>query len=393
MEVLSNETKKDAPSSQKKWISLYENGDITVLEETVEDDWYAPRLIYHKTIKFRDNKTGECYRLKQTIQRRIRVVRPKVERFGEAAKVSAEENKALTTFGEEVFIEHPDEHDKRSAVKKDTAAVKVSCRNCGGEHWTHSCQAPKKESTLAASIPSHYVPPAMRQDAEKRRVTVKISNIPEETERDELKEMFAPCGRIYRVNVPRDRKTGEGRGFAFIDFNDQEGAIAAVVMMNGQHLGYQVISVEFALNKEGNKIDIVIDDAARVKAEQQFAQGKEVEAKRNDVYQPAPRARAIHDDRRDHDDERVTMSFTRGSHVSDSHGSREPREPTMAERSSNWFEAGRATTSGSGWQPRTRSGALGSRSSAFGSRRDSPGGKPSSSKMSGGGWGDRSKRM
>lgn len=368
-------------SLNTKGIELYERGDITILEETVEDDLYAPKLIYYKTILFRDNETGRCYRLKQKIQRTIKVSRPGLKRFGEAARVSAEENRGLTTFGEEVFIERPGDADKKLSKKKEVVAIKVTCRNCGGQHWTYECQAPPKDGGGAGvRESSHYVPPTMRKDAEEQRVTVKVSNIPEDTERDHLKEMFKPCGRIYRVNVPRDKRTGEGRGFAFIDFNDSEGAIAAVVMMNGQRLGYQVISVEFALNKEGDNVGIVIDEAARVKAQMQFAQGKAIEAKRSDVYQPASRMddRGDRDDRRgDHRGEDARMNFSRGSRVSESRG--EERKPTEAERSSNWRDAPKRSNPGGGsWQPR--------------SRRDSPREKSSFGGTGGSGWGDRSKR-
>lgn len=406
MELCKSES-ISSTSLNTKGIELYEKGDITILEETVEDDWYAPKLIYHKTIVFRDNESGGCYRLKQRIQRMIRVSRPHLKPFGEAGRISAEANRGLTTFGEEVFIERPDYHDNKPSKEKEVVAVRVTCRNCGGQHWTHDCQAPPKDGGgVGVKESSHYVPPAMRKDAEERRVTVKISNIPEDTDRDYLKELFKPCGRIYRVNVPRDRKTGEGRGFAFIDFNDSEGAIAAVVMMNGERIGYQVISVEFALDKEGNKLEIVIDDAARVKAQMQFAQGKAVEAKRADVYQPAPRMDDRRDrserrdydrrdtrDRRDHEGPR--MNFSRGSRVSEPREEHKPRgewKPTEAETSSNWREASKKSGSspgGCGWQPRSRS----EQSNAFSSRRrDSPSGKHSFGKSGGNGWGDRSKR-
>lgn len=403
MNIIEKHLQKKSDLPEEIGIQLYEKGNITILEETVEDDWYAPKLLYHKTIRFRDNISGDTYSLKQTIHRNNQVSRPELKRFGGAAKIDTETNRGITTFGEEVFIESPGTHNKKSGTEKNIVSAKVTCRNCGGQHWTHSCQAPSlKRDVTKSKENSHYVPPIMRKDAEEQRVTVKISNIPEETDRDELKDMFKSCGRIYRVNVPRDKKTGEGRGFAFIDFNDKDGAIAAVVIMNGKRLGYQVISVEFALNKEGNNVAITIDSAATEKAKMQFSQAKAVEAKRVEVYQPTPRnasrSREPHNEPHSyHDDhERVSISLSRGSRVVEQ--KKTPR-PADAEHLSNWRRTSKVatsnessvTTGSTGWQPRTRSVG----SNAFGSRRPVfPGKKPSLYKESerGSGWGNKSKR-
>lgn len=388
----SNDSRSDLDSTESLnqiGISLYEKGDITLLKEILEDDWYAPQLIYYKTIIFRDNKSGDCYSIKQKIRHKIKVTRNNLSHFGDAAKTDSVSNKGLTTFGEEVFIEHPDKSGKKKDKLKEVVPIRVSCRNCGGQHWTHACSVSsaskgKEKDEGKGKETSHYVPPTMRRDAEERRVTVKISNIPEDTDRDQLQELFNPCGRIYRINVPRDKKTGEGRGFAFIDFNDRDGAISAVVMMNGHRIGYQVISVEFALDKDGNKKEIVIDGTAQAKAEEQFKLAKKVEAKRTDVYQPAPReSRRGPRDPRDSRDRRtggetVPTAFSRGSLL---------RASTSQVRSGSESRSGMS----GGWQPRSRS----ERSSGLersGGFRSRPAEKSSFGKSFSGGWGDRSKK-
>lgn len=365
MELLKNKKIEDNTSKatlNTKAIEIYEKGDITILEETVKNDVYSPRLIYYKTIIFIDNDSGEKYRIKQKIQRMKKITRPELKRFGEAIKVNADENRGLTTFGEEVFMEAPGYHAKTKNKSKDVVSVKVTCRNCKGPHWTHECTVTlNKSSRNSLTNSSHYVPPTMRRDAEEKRVTVKISNLPEDTDRDVLKDMFKSCGRIYRVNVPLDRKTGAGRGFAFIDFNDKEGAISAVVMMNGQRIGYQVISVEFALNKEGKKVPIVIDDAARSKAKMQFSHTKEAESKREDVYHPSPRRF----EKSDKFVEKRKINFSRGSMVSIFQNKSNPGEE--------------------GWQPRSISEKP--KTFSLASKRSTP----SFGKKYGNGWGDRYK--
>ena len=48
--------------------------------------------------------------------------------------------------------------------------------------------------------------------------TVKIDNLYRSTSVDILKEAFNKFGEIGDVYIPRDRNTGEGRGFGFVRF-------------------------------------------------------------------------------------------------------------------------------------------------------------------------------
>ena len=51
-------------------MDIYSKGNITVLEEFIENDKYAPGVIFHKIIKFCDNETHDIYKLKQIIQKK-----------------------------------------------------------------------------------------------------------------------------------------------------------------------------------------------------------------------------------------------------------------------------------------------------------------------------------
>lgn len=374
MQSLNEYKKKETYSSEpsvkeeQDLDALFENGNITILEEIITDDWYAKGIIFHKSILFVDNNTGERYRVKQIIQKTRVPIRPRPTRFGIAATVSEEENKHITLYGEEVFIEKPNSYMNPQPKKKKmfTGDAKVKCRNCNGDHWTHECKEAPKASTAISSEPSHYVAPSMRKDAESKRVTVKVSNIPEDIDRDMLKEMFNCCGRIYRCNVPVDKRTGEGRGFAFIDFYDQEGAKTAVITMDGKPIEYNIISVEFALDKEGNKQNIYIDKADIDVAKKRIADVKEREAKRDDIYEAPryelpPREKRAPQERQElpRCEERVSEKrqerprceerppapgFSRGSALG-SHGTSSPRTDKLT-RSTE--------TESTGWQPRFR---------------------------------------
>jgi len=69
-----------------------------------------------------------------------------------------------------------------------------------------------------------YVPPHLRnregggQEEEKQQATLRVTNVSTDATRDDMHEIFRKYGPIARVSLPVDKCTGEGRGFAFIDF-------------------------------------------------------------------------------------------------------------------------------------------------------------------------------
>jgi len=66
--------------------------------------------------------------------------------------------------------------------------------------------------------------------------TVRVTNLPEETIEDDLREIFRRFGSIVRIYLSRDRKTGFCKGFAFVSFETKEEAERAL-RVNGH--GYQ----------------------------------------------------------------------------------------------------------------------------------------------------------
>ncbi|CAM0876467.1 unnamed protein product [Alopecurus aequalis] len=55
-----------------------------------------------------------------------------------------------------------------------------------------------------------------------------VGGLPPSAQQDELKEHFARYGEVLCVRVVRDHETGLGRGFAFVEFADDEGPRAAL---------------------------------------------------------------------------------------------------------------------------------------------------------------------
>ena len=79
---------------------------------------------------------------------------------------------------------------------------------------------------------SSYVPPSMRNADGSRNAelanqrddscTVRVSNLSEDVKDADLRELFRRFGPIQRIYLAKDRETHQSRGFAFINFFDQQ---------------------------------------------------------------------------------------------------------------------------------------------------------------------------
>jgi RNA recognition motif-containing protein len=64
-----------------------------------------------------------------------------------------------------------------------------------------------------------------------------------------LNEAFARFGEIVEAKVITDRETGRSRGFGFVTFANDEGAVNAINEMNGTELDGRTIKVNEAEDK------------------------------------------------------------------------------------------------------------------------------------------------
>jgi cold-inducible RNA-binding protein len=67
--------------------------------------------------------------------------------------------------------------------------------------------------------------------------------------REELIEAFNAVGRVVDAKVPTDRETGRPRGFAFVEFADDETAQKCISLMNGKDLKGRPLRVNEAENR------------------------------------------------------------------------------------------------------------------------------------------------
>lgn len=119
---------------------------------------------------------------------------------------------------------------------------------------------PPDAASGAGPTGSKYIPPSLRAGArgtgETMRgpgggnrddlPTLRVTNISEDTQENDLRDLFGHFGRVARVYVGRDRDTGAGKGFAFVSFEDRAVAQKAMEKVNGKGYDNLILSVQWS---------------------------------------------------------------------------------------------------------------------------------------------------
>ena len=66
---------------------------------------------------------------------------------------------------------------------------------------------------------------------------------------DELKGAFAACGKVESVTIIMDKRTGNSKGFGFVEMPDRAEAEKAIKELNGKDIGGRAIVVNEARPK------------------------------------------------------------------------------------------------------------------------------------------------
>ncbi|MBZ5510793.1 MAG: RNA-binding protein [Acidobacteriia bacterium] len=76
-----------------------------------------------------------------------------------------------------------------------------------------------------------------------------VGNLDFRTSEEELRQIFEGYGTVERVNMIRDRDTGQPRGFAFVEMTNDAEAEKAVAGINGTNVGGRNLNVSEARPK------------------------------------------------------------------------------------------------------------------------------------------------
>ncbi|KAI0690655.1 translation initiation factor 3 RNA-binding subunit [Cerioporus squamosus] len=276
----------EQPKQPKGEDYIDENGIRTTVEYTINDE---------------GKKVKITRKIKRVLQKAVVdhsvAERKNWAKFGQEKGNKPGPDRATTTVGENVSLKlspgnkaAAKEESQEQTVKVNLAkagAGKVICRLCKGDHFTAKC--PYKESLSgldgaetppaglddtgtpaepgaaapAASVGGKYVPPSMRGGgrgpgeamgrpggSRDDLPTLRVTNISEDTQENDLRELFGAFGRVARVYVGRDRETGAGKGFAFVSFEEKAVAQRAMEKMHGRGYDNLILSVQWSQPRE-----------------------------------------------------------------------------------------------------------------------------------------------
>ena len=89
----------------------------------------------------------------------------------------------------------------------------------------------------------------------KMEAKIYVGNLTKSTSENDLNTLFAQAGQVVSVDVIKDRKSGEPKGFAFITMSAQSEADKAISMFNAYSLGDQELKVDLAKPREQRGFD------------------------------------------------------------------------------------------------------------------------------------------
>ncbi|GAA6023133.1 hypothetical protein JCM10207_005735 [Rhodosporidiobolus poonsookiae] len=286
----------------QSWADDVENQDFPPRQETHDAATGVTTIV-----EYRLNDEGKKVKVTRKIKRTLvktAVNHVVAERMG-WAKFGQEKGRApgphssTTTVGENVRLkiqagglkkEEEEEDDPQAALRQKLQDKKVTCRYCGGSHFTARCpykdtlgaalggddDAPPADGPSASDDPSaaraaggKYVPPSMRagggrvgetmNSGRPELPTLRVTNLSEDATDSDMWELFgrfANRGRINRIYVGKDQETGLCKGFGFVSFEDRADAEAAMAKVHGLPYDHLILQVQWSLpkgDKEGGE--------------------------------------------------------------------------------------------------------------------------------------------
>ncbi len=77
-----------------------------------------------------------------------------------------------------------------------------------------------------------------------------VGNLSYETSQEDLEAAFHEFGAVEKVNIVRDRDTGQPRGFAFVEMTNRNEASNAIAGLNGRNMNGRDLNVNEARPRE-----------------------------------------------------------------------------------------------------------------------------------------------
>ena len=80
-----------------------------------------------------------------------------------------------------------------------------------------------------------------------------VGNLPFATTEDDLTALFSSYGKVRKVTVVRDKIDGRPKGFAFVEMEEDDSALAAIEGLDGSSVGGRTVKVSEARPSTGGE--------------------------------------------------------------------------------------------------------------------------------------------
>lgn len=131
----------------------------------------------------------------------------------------------------------------------------LKCRNCGESgHFTMDCLKvkvePKVEVKANVWVPSWKRKQLVEEKVKAKMTTVKISDLPNDVEQSELKNMILQYAEPKSIILPRNKETHEFLGMAYVIFDDEDTAKYVAEQMSRKIYDRSVIQTKLTETRE-----------------------------------------------------------------------------------------------------------------------------------------------
>uniref|UniRef100_A0A914W957 Eukaryotic translation initiation factor 3 subunit G n=1 Tax=Plectus sambesii TaxID=2011161 RepID=A0A914W957_9BILA len=212
--------------------------------------------------------------------------RKKWRKFGNCENDSSGPQVATTYVSDEVRMQFTrnrageqqlEEADDPARKLREKGGSAMHCRHCkANDHWSVNCPYkdlyPADEDPEAPADPMNemklkenerktqagaYIAPNLRNPGSQMRGTTmfserrdentcRVTNLPEDSDEQDLRDLFGKMGKVTRVYLAKDKATGRSKGFAFVTYERRDDAEKAIESISGHRYDHLILKVEWA---------------------------------------------------------------------------------------------------------------------------------------------------
>jgi translation initiation factor 3 subunit G len=236
--------------------SLWADEDEEEFETPIDKNGFKQRVKVSVNSKGQKVRTTTKIRVREVKTRTPKRVlnRRNLPKFGLATSNDKNVTRISPGF---VAIEHPDDQLTESAV--DKAAVKSSLVNLPKIKLSQLELEHETEGGLPPSMESKEGITRDKNPKGDHENTIRVSNLSKRVTEEDLYDLFAHYGHVFRVSLPRALKKGEDgveyrepRGFAYIAFSSRCDAEVAMEKLQGYGYDHLILNLEWAKPPSGD---------------------------------------------------------------------------------------------------------------------------------------------